>query len=209
MKRLGITQRVEIISSYNERRDCLDQRWSTLSSKLGYIPIPLPNNFNDNIVEIVESLNLDGIIFSGGNSISNLEKNLKDAAPERDNFEISLLKESLKFNIPILGICRGMQIINIFFGGKLSPVINHVAVNHELQLEKGYSKYISKKVNSYHSWGIKFSEMASDFIPIAKDNQNNVEAFIHKNLKISGIMWHPERENPFNEKDIKLIKKLL
>ena len=50
--------------------------------------------------------------------------------------------------------------------------------------------------------------MASDFIPIAKDNQNNVEAFIHKK-KISGIMWHPERENPFNEKDIKLIKKLL
>lgn len=209
MKKLGITQRVEIISSYNERRDCLDQRWSTLSYRLGYIPVPLPNNSNNNTSEMIESLNLDSIIFSGGNSICNLEIDQEDAAPERDLFEISLMKEALKFNIPILGICRGMQIINIFFGGKLSPVLNHVGVDHELLLEQGYSNFIPEKVNSYHRWGIKISEMASGFTPIAKDNQNNVEAFIHENLSVSGLMWHPEREAPFNEKNIKLIKKFL
>lgn len=209
MKILGITQRVEFISSHDERRDCLDQRWSILAYHLGYIPVPLPNNPNDKIFEMIKFLNIDAIIFSGGNSIFDLENKNKDAAPERDLFEKSLLKEALKHKIPILGICRGMQMINVFFGGKLSPVLNHVGVDHELQLDQGYSNYISKKVNSYHNWGIKFSEMASGFIPIAKDNQNNVEAFIHENLSISGIMWHPERENPFNEKNLRLIKRLL
>jgi hypothetical protein len=43
MKRLGITQRVENIHSYNERRDCLDQRWAALTFHLGYFPVPLSN----------------------------------------------------------------------------------------------------------------------------------------------------------------------
>ena len=209
MKRLGITQRVENITAYAERRDCLDQRWSVLANELGYIPIPLPNISNENISNLLDSLQLDAIILSGGNSITKLNPVATDAAPERDAFEIALIEEGTKRATPILGVCRGMQVINIYCGGQLSPVKGHVASYHKLNIASGYSEYILETVNSYHNWAIKSSELASDLIPIASDEQGNIEAFIHESQSVTGIMWHPEREMPFKQQDIKLIKKFL
>jgi len=209
MKRLGITQRVENITAYGERRDCLDQRWSVLANELGYIPIPLPNIGKLDISNLLDSLQLDAIILSGGNSITKLNPTATDVAPERDIFEIALIEEGIKRAIPILGVCRGMQIINIYYGGQLLPIEGHVASYHKLNIASDYSEYILEMVNSYHNWAIKSSDLASGLIPIASDEKGSIEAFIHESKPVAGLMWHPERETPFKQQDIKLIKKFL
>ena len=55
MKRIGITQRVEVIEAYGERRDCLDQRWQEVASALNCMLLPLPNLPGDHIDVLVTS----------------------------------------------------------------------------------------------------------------------------------------------------------
>jgi len=213
MKRLGITQRVEHIERYNERRDCLDQRWSSFAFELGYIPVPLPNIPADKVSDLLDNLNLDAILLSGGNSIALTVQSATtppatDTAPERDAFESALLDNALDHKIPLLGVCRGMQMINLYLGGTLSPINEHVAVRHPLRPLKDCYQ-LPYEVNSYHNWGIGTDNLAKELTAIALDSDGNVEAFEHQTKKLFGIMWHPERELPFNTLDIQIIKRFL
>ena len=209
MKRLGITQRVEFIPSYHERRDCLDQRWASFSFELGFMPIPLPNLPPEKVLALLTTLSLDGILLSGGNSIATFNADATTSAPERDAFEYKLIEEARKMAIPLVGICRGMQMINLSFGGNISPIKHHVACRHILDTDQTYSAPIPEEVNSYHDWGIAANELAAPLSPIATDQQGYIEGFVHKSEAILGIMWHPERENPFNLIDMNLLKKIL
>jgi len=209
MKRIGITQHVENIITHKERRDCIDQRWSVLVNNLGYFPIPLSNINEKSVGKLVDILQLDAIILSGGNSITVLDPSATDVAPERDFFEQELIKEALKRKMPIIGVCRGMQLLNLYFGGRLTPVQDHVACTHKLNIRPEYCKNIPEVVNSYHNWGIKSSDLATELKVMATDQQGNVEAFVHEKRSVLGVMWHPEREMPFKHKDIKLIKGFL
>ncbi|MCK5665184.1 MAG: type 1 glutamine amidotransferase [Thiotrichaceae bacterium] len=208
MKQIGITQRVENIQSYSERRDCLDQRWSSFVFELGYIPVPLPNIAADKVTRLLDALSLDAILLSGGNSITSLDPSASDIAPERDEFELALLSEALARNIPLIGICRGMQVINTNLGGKLTPVNGHVTVHHMISMVNS-SYQLPELVNSYHKWGIRADSLAEELDIIAVDSDGNIEAFEHKKKKLLGIMWHPEREKPFNRLDIQLIQRFL
>ena len=142
-------------------------------------------------------------------SLSSLNYSAIDVAPERDAFELALIKEAINLKVPILGVCRGMQMINIFYKGKITPVKGHVNTRHDLNVNSEYADLIINNVNSFHNWGIQASDVGSNLIPIATDDMSNVEAFIHEIHSIAGIMWHPERDIPFKQKDIKLIKKFL
>ena len=133
MKRIGLTQRVEVITSYDERRDAIDQRWYDLVFNLGWLPVVLPNIDPSRAEHLVNEYDLDGIILTGGNNLQILEPNNSNAAPERDQFETELISLSIKNNIPILGVCRGMQIINLIW--RNLKVRNHVAVRHELKIK--------------------------------------------------------------------------
>ena len=207
MKRLGITQRVETVQHY-ERRDSLDQRWSSFILKLGYVPVPLPNIKAIGVAGLLDGLDLDAILLSGGNSITSLDPSASDVAPERDAFESALLGEALIRNVPVIGVCRGMQMIHNYLGGELTPVISHTDVDHSIVLlKKDYQ--LPELVNSYHNWGINAVDLAKGLEIIAVDSEGKVEAFEHKKRKLLGIMWHPEREKPFNRLDIQLIKRFL
>lgn len=208
MKRIGITQRVEQIQNYSERRDCLDQRWSVFVWKLGCIPIPLPNCSPSMVPVLLDELQLDAVILSGGNSIASLDVLATDAAPERDAFESILLDEALERNFPIVGICRGMQMINVHMGGNLTQVSGHVALRHQISsIDQRY--FLPESVNSFHNWGISKDDLAEGLQAIAFDSEGNVEALKHTKKNLFGIMWHPEREQPFNSLDIELIKRFL
>lgn len=209
MKRLGITQRVDTMGSYGERRDCLDQRWVHFVLEIGFVPIPLPNVLPNRVSNVLAAIQPDAILFSGGNSIATLDTTLADAAPERDAFELELLAQSRQLCIPIVGVCRGMQLINLFFYGRLSPVGGHVACTHAVDVDETFQDDIPTVVNSFHRWGIAREDLAQPLIPIANDNRNHIEAFIHKTDPLLGIMWHPEREQPFNGKDIRLLQRFL
>lgn len=209
MKKLGITQRVESIVGYGERRDCLDQRWGELSFKLNYLPIPLPNISNLMVPELLDTLCLDAIVLSSGNTIAEYDSKASDVAPERDAFEAALIDAAILRSIPILGVCRGMQMINVHFGGYLSRIEGHVGCHHPVVVDVEYRDFISNSVNSFHKWGITRDQLSPSLTSIVHDQDNNIEAFVHNEKSIAGIMWHPERESIIRERDVNLLKKFL
>lgn len=205
MKKVGITQRVEYFQSHGEHRDCLDQKWAALFRKLGCLLAPLPNTGLDPQHSSIDCLGLDAIVLSGGNSLSFMDSEASDAAPERDESERRLISEANSRGIPVLGVCRGMQMLNAYYGGSLSRIDGHVATRHELKLVSSYFGYVSNQVNSFHGWGIQPSDLAAPLRGIAFDDSGNVEAFESSERRVLGIMWHPERESPFRKSDLEII----
>ena len=176
---------------------------------LGFLPVPLANVQPENVNQLLDTLQLDSIILSGGNSIAKLDPTASDVAPERDAFEEVILDAAMQSNIPVLGVCRGMQMVNLHLGGQLSSVTGHVGNHHAVIAESDYVDAIPSTVNSYHNWAIGPSELSRHLVAIAKDNQGNIECFKHKNKAVAGIMWHPEREDPPKPQDINLLKSFL
>ena len=97
---------------------------------------------------------------------------------------------------------------NMHFGGTISPIRNHVAVKHKIKAVN--SKFpLPTYVNSYHNWGIPKTNLASQFISIAEDDDGFVEAYISIKHRLLGIMWHPERDVPFDPINIDLMESFL
>mgnify|MGYP006064688457 FL=1 len=79
MKKIAITQRVQILSDINERRDALSQEWASLANTCGFLPILLPNSLQT-VQQILQEIQIDGLMFSGGNDLVAYGGD----APERD-----------------------------------------------------------------------------------------------------------------------------
>lgn len=192
------TQRVEVVESYQERRDCADQRIADFITACGFLPIPLPNR--ESLAEsIIERVKPAGIILTGGNSLAIYGGN----APERDAMDHILIRLSMQYGIPLYGFCRGMQSILHYFGNQLEEVEGHVAVRHRLDIKRK-----SYEVNSYHTQACKKLECDCGLYCEAQTSDGVIEAVRHKKFPIVGTMWHPEREKSFREEDIKMVKDL-
>jgi len=208
LKRIGISQRVEMASTYYERRDCLDQAWTQLFERVGLDLVPVPNTLND-VKSWAQRQALDGILLSGGNDLSNLP-NADNPAPERDACEMALLLWAQSLHLPVVGVCRGMQMINSYLGGTLTEVRGHIARIHTVRpLTNSPLFHEYSMVNSFHSWGIGLSDLAPDLELLVLSDDNVVEAFRHKSLPWFGVMWHPERDNGFSsELDTFMLQKI-
>jgi putative glutamine amidotransferase len=195
MLKIGITQRVDFIESYQEKRDSLDQRWASFCATLDAFVIPLANT-TDNPSQYCDVLGLDGIIFSGGNNTL-----------ERDVFEQKLLDHVIEKKVPVFGVCKGMQLISTYFGSNLIKTDGHVARSHRVTIKanKIGLKEGDKNVNSFHKHGINI--VPKEFSGIAYDNNGMCEAIQHNNLPIFCCMWHPERESPFDIEITKILKR--
>ena len=102
-----------------------------------------------------------------------------------------------------------MQAIVKYFGAKLFKVNGHVKTRHKVNYYCPIlKKNIKRTINSYHDYGVSTSEASKSF-DIITSYKNTAEFIRHKEKKIFGIMWHPERERLFNEYDIMLIKNYL
>lgn len=195
MKKIVFTQRVEIIESYGERRDCADQNIAKFIYACGFLPIPIMNQ-PEMVRPFLDDVRPDGILFTGGNDLAAYGGN----APERDETERRLLEYALKTDVPLFGICRGVQMIADYWGAKLERVNGHIKTFHQIN-----GNISRKAVNSYHGMGIK--EVAPPLIVVARSNDGVVEAMKHRTHSVAGIMWHPEREDPFDDTDKELIRK--
>ena len=221
--RIGLSMRTFLADAYVEHRDGLAQDWASFLEKLGYIPIFIPNTLLK-VDEFLSNLSLDMIILTGGGECPvQLETATKDIQNKRNFTEKALIEYSVANKIPLLGVCRGFQFINTYFGGTLTRSLtgteqisgNHVATEHKvLFVEQDWSDLIRAnqiQVNSFHDDGILVSQLASclDITAVSDEESSLVEGFRHKFLPISGIQWHPERSDTSLEFDRLLIKKMI
>jgi len=192
IRRIGITLRIEHIEQYNEKRDAISHDWTKFLENFNSLPVFIPNTLSST-KQFLEEMKLDGLIMSGGDN--------KGDDIERDKTEQEIIELAVKHEIPLLGICRGMQVINDFFGGKLTVANDskHVAKYHNIELvDNNFRKFFDTErieVNSFHNNIIKNEMIGNDLQVFAlSENDETVEGFYHKNLPIIGVMWHPERE---------------
>jgi putative glutamine amidotransferase len=205
---IGITQRIDKINAYDEWRDSLDQRLVDWVIDAGFIPVLIPNSLVNALSEssshpLLEQwlnvLNIDALLLSGGNDIG--------VATKRDITENFILKWAEKHNKPVLGICRGMQMMGLHFGGKLIKVSGHVNTRHKLQVDKVSKIKSVESVNSYHNYAL---EACPDvFSVLAKSEDGNIEAIRHRELPWEAWMWHPEREDRFEISHLERFKRLI
>ena len=200
MRRVLFTQRVDVVESYNERRDCADQRIVEFLYCCGFIPVPLPNQYKIATAifrEVLDAGDLAGIVFTGGNSLVKYGGD----APERDDMERMIYDMALAQGIPVYGFCRGMQLILDCHGVLLEKVEGHVAVHH---LVKGLR--CNAERNSYHTLGCV--SVNEEIEILARSEDGVIEAAKVIGKPVYATMWHPEREDPFLEDDIKCVKDL-
>ena len=204
--RVAITQRVEVVSGYGERRDCLDQSWTDLLAETGCDLLPVPNNLSD-VKHWLKKQKVEALLLTGGNDLSYLS-DACNSAPERDETEEQLLQWAAEYKIPVLGVCRGMQKLNHYLAGSLSPIQNHVGTKHAIfPVENETLCSTFSFVNSFHNWGIKPNDLSPSLRALAIAEDGTIEAAAHFELPWVGIMWHPERENGSEKNnDITLIK---
>jgi putative glutamine amidotransferase len=220
---VAITQRVVEIPGYREFRDCLDQQWAVWLQVLGLVAVPVPNRLASPAA-LLRRLSPQAIILSGGNNLASdvydgpgREGPIPDAYKERDDTETALVEYAVQHQIPLLGCCRGMQFLQVFFGGRLLSLtdasVRHVGAPHEIALAESTFRAMAGQdalvVNSFHNYGISASALAQPLQPLAVSlADRTVEAFVHRTLPIVGIMWHPERPNPAAKVDLKLATSL-
>jgi len=170
----------------------------------GGLPVHLPLDVAPD--EIAE--HLDGILLSGGADIgperygTDPETDLYPPEAERDDFELALLGEAVARELPTLGICRGLQLINVHAGGTLhqhvpehagfdQPPTHHlheVAIEPDSALGALYGE--RRPVNSLHHQTVDV--VGADLRVTARSDDGTVEGIEHVKLPVLAVQWHPE-----------------
>jgi len=196
MKAVAITQRVSVVSAYGERRDCLDQAWTKFLAACGLLPVLLPN-ITEAALALCEGTGIAGLLLTGGNDLAVLGGD----APERDAVEHALLDLAERRGLPVLGVCRGMQVIQQRFAIPLRRVEGHVTQCQVIRIDGQ-----PREVNSYHRFAAFDSRPPLEVWATAADGV--VKAIRHSARPITGIMWHPERCAPFSPADVQLFRQV-
>ena len=187
----------------------------------GAIPVVIPFIDPADIEQVIAGV--DGLLMTGGADVDpsryNEEKQPYCASiqPDRDAADLALFAEALKQGKPIMCICRGCQIANVFFGGSLyqdintqvGPMINHsdygvnwntegshtIAITPESPLHKLLGK-TELGVNSLHHQGVK--DLGKGVIPMGVALDGVVESWYYDSDTqwIRAYQWHPEMQKP-------------
>lgn len=206
-------------------RDILNHDYVHYLSRFGIHVIPVPN-VPAALPSFLSHVAVHGIILSGGNNVSpemyGGKTPVKDVSQERDALETKLFDHAIKKKIPVLGICRGMQFINVYFGGKLvqnirkecGTCVSHRASLHSVKLLSGEAtrclKAASVRVNSYHAQGVHLKTLSPEleFFAVTEDD-GIVEGLYHPRFPAAGIQWHPERKSPDVKANARILKAFL
>lgn len=213
---VAVSMRVTEASGYYEPRDAISHDWIPYLESKGQSPLLIPNRLA-NPGEYLRQFNVDALLLTGGNDLVIHEATdmaSDEASACRDRTELNLLETAIRDRLPVFGVCRGMQLINTYFGGRicrdLKPHGNHVAVEHEILLApdkldclRGIDRV---ETNSFHNQGVLESDMGNDLDVFATAANGVVEGIVHQSLPIVAVQWHPERPNPAESLDDVLIE---
>jgi len=201
---IGISSNIK--KHYANYCDFIDYYWIKYFNKKNYKFITIPNSSLSSS-EILNKYkkSLDLLVLQGGNDIYTAKKEILN----RNKVEKSIINFGIRYGIPILGVCRGMQLINLKFKGKIKKKEGHMLTKHGVTfLDAKIFNTKKLMVNSFHNYCVTKSSLAKNMEIIAEANDKTIELFKHKKYKIYGIMWHPERtkSKKFLDKLIKFCK---
>ena len=188
-------------------------------AEAGGVPVVLPPVDEARAAEAIIG-GIDGLVLSGGSDLDpsyygeDPIPELNVTVPERDAFEMALLREALWRRVPVFGICRGLQVLNVALGGTLyqdlpSQKEGLVLLGHRQQTPKWQPTHEVEvdgastvaelmgtdelKVNSYHHQAIK--DLASGLVAVARSPDGVIEAAESSDLSerwLVGVQWHVE-----------------
>ena len=151
---------------------------------------------------------LDGIVLTGGADVgperygAESETDLFPPEPVRDDLELALMDLAVERSIPTLGICRGLQIMNVHGGGTLhqdvpphsrydiapDSLVDSITIEPDTVLSSVYGS--SREVNSLHHQTV--DAVAPDYVVSARAADGVVEGLEHRSLPLVSVQWHPE-----------------
>lgn len=193
------------------------------------MPVLIPNLHESVLFDFLAQM--DGFVLQGGSDLcpvsygeNYLDKEKWPGDEFRDRYELKILDFAIKNAKPVLGICRGAQLINVFFGGTLYqdlPTQYKTHLKHrdaviydqnyhsiefisDQLLSQFYSNEDNLYVNSVHHQGIK--TLGHDLVVEAISPEDQlIEAFSYKNLQdrfVLAVQWHPEFSHVLKDKVI-------
>ena len=193
--RLAVSQRVDRAPGHGERRDALAHDWYAAFDRWNAVALPVPNRRRFD-PRWWDTVGIDAVLLTGGNTpdVAGADPG-SEAAPERDATERALIAHARARGLPVLGVCRGAQMLASVLGARLrrvEPVGAHVATEHEVTLAGG----AHARVNSFHDWQIDPVDLPAELRVVARADDGSIEAFVHEAEALAGVVWHPERPGP-------------
>lgn len=210
---------IGITTDLKEDHNSIEESYSKAIAKYGGLPVLIPTidkkTHLDGIVK-----RIDGLLLPGSRDMDPKFYNekphprLREMSIDRTETEFYVTEKAIEQKIPILGICGGMQFLNVFFGGSLyqdiealieNPLNHEKGAVHEVKVdgESKLSKVLSEKqfnVKSYHHQAV--NKLGEDLKINAKSPDGIVEGIEHKHLPVLGVQWHPELEGTEQSKQI-------
>lgn len=199
--------RVVEAPSYTERRDAISHNCVHWLSGMRHAPVLIPNCLPAPAA-FLDECGIDAVVLTSGNDVVPRPGSREQLATERDFTETEVLRYATARRIPVFGICRGMHMINQFFGGSVLAdcrtqhpgAINHVATEHAVELDALFSSAVNSRrilTNSYHNQAVTEDGVGAGLKVFARCIDDGlVEGLIHTELPILAVQWHPERPNP-------------
>ncbi len=203
--------------NHKEGLSCISNAYVNAVIKAGGTPVLIPINTNE--TQLDEALSaIDGLILSGGGDIhasffnDELHPSVTDADEVRDRYDLALVRLAAQRQMPIFGICRGQQVLNVAFGGNIIQDIpsQHISDKkiihsqseprevgmHEVSIgeSSGLFRIVKKSklmANSIHHQAVK--DVAPGFRAVAFAPDGIIEGIeSDEGYSIRGVQWHPE-----------------
>lgn len=177
------------------RRDGLDQAWARLIEACGFCLLPVPNQ-PGLATQLLDQVPVDGVLLTCGNELAANG----GGAPERDRTEYMLVTHAVHRKLPVLGVGRGMQVIQRMFSVPTEPAPDHVPPALENEID-------GRRAAPAGNHRVSASLTAPDVEVWARAEDGVVKAIRIDRYRITGIMWRPETKTPFSRSDVELIRR--